>query len=67
MPQPFKGDRRNITVRLPVADAEKLKAFTDMTGRSKNDLVAALVGNYLKTIDLSHTDGQEALPIALAS
>ena len=40
MPQPFKGDRRNITVRMQAADTHKLQAFSDITGDSKSDVVA---------------------------
>lgn len=40
MPQPFKGDRRNITVRMQAADTQKLQAFSDITGDSKSDVVA---------------------------
>src|SRR6476619_5366763 len=43
MPQPFKGDRRNITVRMQAADAQKLQAFSDITAASKSDVVARLV------------------------
>ncbi|WP_427136712.1 hypothetical protein [Pseudarthrobacter sp. S9] len=67
MPQPFKGDRRNITVRMQAADAQKLQAFSDVTGDSKSDVVARLVIDFLKTIDFDSISGQEALPIAKAS
>ena len=67
MPQPFKGDRRNITVRMQAADAQKLQTFSDITGDSKSDVVARLVIDFLKTIDFDSISGQEALPIAKAS
>jgi hypothetical protein len=67
MPQPFKGDRRNITVRMQAADAQKLQKFSDITGDSKSDVVARLVMDFLKTIDFDSISGQEALPIAKAS
>lgn len=67
MPQPFKGDRRNITVRVQAVDAQKLQAFSDITGDSKSDVVARLVIDFLKTIDIDNISGQGALPIAKAS
>ena len=67
MPQPFKGDRRNITVRVQAADAEKLQAFSNITGDSKSDVVARLVIDFLKTIDIDTISGQDAVPIAKAS
>lgn len=67
MPQPFKGNRRNITVRLLEPDAAKLRAVTDSRGETQNDLIASLVLDYLATVDLDRLPGQEALPIARAS
>ncbi len=67
MPQLSKGERHVITARLPISDAEKLAAVVNATNESRSDLIARLVHAYLKTIDLNHITGQEALPIAKAS
>ena len=63
MPQPHKGDRRYTPTRLPVADADKLKALADATGDNRGDIIARAVHDFLQTIDLDAITGQEALPI----
>ncbi|WP_026551442.1 hypothetical protein [Arthrobacter sp. H20] len=67
MAQRSKGTRHVITARLPINDAEKLAAVVAATDETRSDLVARLVHSYLKTVDLDHINGQEALPIAKAS
>jgi hypothetical protein len=67
MAQPYKGPRHVITARLQIGDADKLAAVVHATGESRSDIIARLVHDYLKTIDLDQTTGQEALPIKKAS
>lgn len=67
MPMPHKGDRRYIPTRLPVEDADKLKALADATGDNRGDLIARAVHDFLQTIDLDRIASQEKLPMAEAS
>ena len=68
MAQRSKGPRHVITARLPISDAEKLAAVVAATDENRSDLVARLVHNYLKTIDLTQLNhDQETLTLAEAS
>jgi hypothetical protein len=66
MPMPHKGDRRYIPTRLPIADADKLKALADATGDNRGDLIARAVHVFLQTIDLDKITCQETLPMTKA-
>ena len=62
-----KGDRQTVTSKIPRADAERLNRVVEITSESRSELLARLLHDHLKTIDLDALDGQEALPIAKAS
>ncbi|CAN7553688.1 hypothetical protein ACFVYC_18410 [Pseudarthrobacter sp. NPDC058329] len=67
MARMHKGDRQTVTSKIPRADAEKLNRVVEITSESRSELLARLLHDHLKTIDLDALDGQEALPIAKAS
>ena len=67
MARMHKGDRQTVTSKIPRADAEKLNRIVEITSESRSELLARLLHDHLKTIDLDALDGQEALPIAKAS
>ena len=67
MARMHKGDRQTVTSKIPRADAEKLNRVVEITAESRSELLARLLHNHLKTIDLDALDGQEALPMAKAS
>lgn len=67
MARMHKGDRQTVTSKIPRADAEKLNRVVEITSESRSELLARLLHDHLKTIDLDALDGQEALPIARAS
>ena len=67
MARMHKGDRQTVTSNIPRADAEKLNRVVEITSESRSELLARLLHDHLKTIDLDALDGQEALPIAKAS
>lgn len=63
-----KGDRHPVTSKIPRADAEKLHEVVSLTDESRSDLVARLLHEHLKTIDLDELRrNQGALPMAQAS
>lgn len=62
-----KGDRQTVTSKIPRADAEKLNRVVELTSESRSELLARLLHDHLKTIDLEAIMAQEALPIAKAS
>lgn len=67
MARMHKGDRQTVTSKIPRADAEKLNRVVEITSESRSELLARLLHDHLKTIDIDALDGQEALPIAKAS
>ena len=67
MARMHKGDRQTVTSKIPRADAEKLNRVVEITSESRSELLARLLHDHLKTIDLDALDGQEALPMAKAS
>ena len=67
MARMHKGDRQTVTSKIPRADAEKLNRVVEITSESRSELLARLLHDHLKTIDLDALDGQEAFPIAKAS
>ena len=67
MARMHKGDRQTVTSKIPRADAEKLNRIVEITSESRSELLARLLHDHLKTIDLDALDGQEALPMAKAS
>lgn len=67
MARMHKGDRQTVTSKIPRADAEKLNRVVEITSESRSELLARLLHDHLKTIDLDALDSQEALPIAQAS
>ena len=67
MARMHKGDRQTVTSKIPRADAEKLNRVVEITSESRSELLARLLHDHLKTIDLDALDGQEALPFAKAS
>ncbi len=62
-----KGERHLVGARMPVSDAEKLRAVAEAEGTNVSDYVADLVHRHLMTINLDSLHGQEALPISRAS
>lgn len=67
MPMPHKGEREYVPTRLPLPDAKKLRAYAELIGSSRGDVIAEAVHIFLQTVDLEKIQGQEALPIAQAS
>jgi hypothetical protein len=67
MARMHKGDRQTVTSKIPRSDAEKLNRVVEITSESRSELLARLLHDHLKTIDLDALDGQETLPIAKAS
>lgn len=67
MARMHKGDRQTVTSKIPRADAEKLNRVVAITSESRSELLARLLHDHLKTIDLEALSAQEALPIAKAS
>lgn len=57
------GDRALIAGRIPVDYDQKLKRYTQLTGKTRTDLVAELVCDFLDKVDLDVSDGQEELPL----
>ena len=47
MPQPHKGDREQLSTRVPQDLADRARRRADATGRSLSDLLAAALGRYL--------------------
>ena len=62
-----KGVRHLVGTRVPVSDAEKLRAVAEAEGLSVSDYLAGLVHKHLMSIDVEALYGQEALPISRAS
>ncbi|MEZ2390250.1 hypothetical protein AB6813_11995 [bacterium RCC_150] len=67
MARMYKGDRQTVTSKIPRADAEKLNKVVELTSESRSELLARLLHDHLKSIDLDVLTAQEALPIAKAS
>ncbi|MCH6472457.1 hypothetical protein [Sinomonas terrae] len=68
MARPYKGDRHVVTAKIPRADADKLQKVVELTAETRSDIVARLLHEHLKSIDIDALERhQEALPIARAS
>lgn len=68
MARPYKGDRHVVTAKIPRADADKLQKVVELTAETRSDIVARLLHEHLKAIDIDALERrQEALPIARAS
>ncbi|MGT2464137.1 hypothetical protein [Sinomonas atrocyanea] len=64
MARPHKGDRLPLSSMLPRPDALKLAELAELTDEPKSEIVARLVHDYLKSVDLEQmraVHGQEAL------
>lgn len=62
-----KGARHLVGTRMPVNEAEKLRAVAAAEGLSVSDYLADLVHKHLINVDVDTRYGQEALPISRAS
>lgn len=62
-----KGNRRQISTRMPVAEADKLIALAQAHGIAVSDYLALLVTEHLKIAHVDQINHQEALPIDQAS
>lgn len=56
-----KGDRQTVTSKIPRADAEKLNRVVEITAESRSELLARLLHDHLKSIDLDALSTQGAL------
>lgn len=65
--RPSRGPRDIFTVKLTLSDGESLRELADLQDLSYQDLLEAIVSEFLQGIDVAALNGQEPLPIAKAS
>lgn len=64
MAQPHKGNRHQVATRITTSEFNKLNAYVDFKGMTKNDFIREVLVDALEKIELNalHED-QEQLPI----
>lgn len=64
MARPYRGDRVQVTTKLPVTAFEKLERYVNATGQKKQDFTSAVILAALERIDIDKIEGQEQLPMS---
>lgn len=65
--RPYLGDRHQVATKIPIPQAEKLRAVVDILGTTTSSYIAKLIADDLAKIDLDEVRNQEILPIDQAS